>query len=82
MPNDFEKLQVIICYIFAVVDVNYIPIIAPFINSTSYYCWKGFYLVLLQGVVDAKCNFWIMIFNGFFIATIEHYSKNSTLARK
>jgi hypothetical protein len=36
MANDFEKLQVIMCYIFAVVDANYIPIIAPFVNSTSY----------------------------------------------
>ncbi len=42
---------------FAVVDVGHIPTIAPFVNSTSYYCWKGFYLALLQGVVDAKCNF-------------------------
>jgi hypothetical protein len=41
-----------------VVDASHIPIIAPLIDSTSYYCWKGFSLVLLQGVVDAKCKFW------------------------
>jgi uncharacterized protein YktA (UPF0223 family) len=38
MANDFEKLQVIICYIFVVVDVSHVPIIAPFVNSTCYYC--------------------------------------------
>jgi hypothetical protein len=27
-------------------------------NSTFYYCWKGLYLALLHGVVDAKCKFW------------------------
>jgi hypothetical protein len=37
MANDFEKLQVIICYIFVVVDASHIPIIAPFVDSTSYY---------------------------------------------
>jgi len=58
MANDFEKLQVIICYIFVVVDASHIPIIAPFVDSTSYYRWKGFFLVLLQDVVDAKCKFW------------------------
>jgi hypothetical protein len=65
-----------------VVDVSHVPIIAPFVNSTCYYCWKGFYLALLQGVVDAKCKILDSDFQWVLLATIEHYSKNSTLTRK
>jgi hypothetical protein len=25
---------------------------------TTYYYWKGFYSIILQGVVDADCKFW------------------------
>jgi hypothetical protein len=56
MTNEFEELRSI-SYVFGVVDGSHVSIIAPSM-LTSYYCWKGSYLVLLQGVVNAKCKFW------------------------
>lgn len=40
------------------VDRSHIPIIAPPLDPTSYYCRKGYYSALFQGVVDARCRFW------------------------
>ncbi len=57
MAYEFEKLQGIL-YVFEVVNGRHILIIASPMNSTFYYCWKGLYLALLHGVVDAKCKFW------------------------
>jgi hypothetical protein len=54
---EFEKLHGI-PYIIGVVDGSHIPIIVPSIDPTSYYCRKGFYSALLQGVVDKDCKFW------------------------
>ena len=54
---EFESLQGI-PYIIGAIDGSHIPIIAPSRDSPEYYCRKGFYSVLLQGVVDAQCKFW------------------------
>ena len=60
----FEELRGL-PYVIRVVDGSHIPIIAPPIDPTSYYCRKGFYSTLLQDVVDSKCKFWIMIWMGW-----------------
>jgi hypothetical protein len=44
--------------VFGVIDGSYISIIAPKVDPKSYYCFKGFYSTLIQGIVDAKCMFW------------------------
>ena len=54
---EFESLQGI-PYIIGTIDGFHIPIVAPSKDSLEYYCRKGFYSVLLQGVVDAQCKFW------------------------
>jgi hypothetical protein len=54
---EFEKSHGIL-YIIGAVDGSHIPIIALPIDPTSYYCRKGFYSTLLQGVVDKNCKFW------------------------
>ena len=54
---EFEELRRL-PYVIGAVDGSHIPIIAPPIDPTSYYCRKGFYSVLFQGVVDSKCKFW------------------------
>ena len=40
--------------IIGVINDSHIPIIALIHNPISYYCRKGFYSCLLQGVVDSK----------------------------
>jgi len=45
-------------YILGAIDGSHIPIIAPSIDLALYYCRKGFYSVLLQGVVYSQCKFW------------------------
>ena len=57
MASEFEELKGI-PYIIGAVDGSHIPIIAPKVDSGSYYCHKGFYSALLQGIVDCKCLFW------------------------
>jgi hypothetical protein len=57
MAAEFEKLHGI-PYIIGAVDGSHISIIAPPIDPTSYYCRKGFYSALLQGVVDKDYKFW------------------------
>jgi len=54
---DFESLHGI-PYILGAIDGSHIPIIAPKVDSTSYYCRIFFNLILLQGVVDAQYKFW------------------------
>lgn len=54
---EFEDLRGL-PYVMGAVDGSHIPIIAPPIDPTSYYCRKGFYSALLQGIVDSKCKFW------------------------
>ena len=49
---EFESLHGI-SYILGTIDGSHIPIIAPSIDPASYYCRKGFYSILLQGVVDS-----------------------------
>ena len=53
----FEALHGI-PFILGAIDGSHIPIVALFHDSVSYYCRKGFYSCLLQGVVDAQCKFW------------------------
>ena len=57
MPTKFELLQEI-PYVIEAIDGSHILIIAHELNSTSYYCHKIFYSVLLHGVIDSNCNFW------------------------
>jgi hypothetical protein len=52
----FESLHVI-PYILGAIDGNHIPIVAPKVDPKSYYCQKGFYSTLIQGIVNAKYNF-------------------------
>jgi hypothetical protein len=44
-------------YIRNAIDGIYVPIITPKVDPKSYYCQKGFYSTLIQGVINAKCNF-------------------------
>ncbi|HYP42886.1 MAG TPA: transposase family protein [Candidatus Nitrosocosmicus sp.] len=57
IASEFEEVQGI-SYVIGAVDGSHIPIIAPKIDPASYYCRKGFYSALLQGVVNSKCLFW------------------------
>ncbi len=52
----FESLHGI-PYILGAIDGNHLPIVAPKVDPKSY-CQKGFYSTLIQGIVNAKCNFW------------------------
>jgi len=45
-------------YILNAINRNHIVIIAPKIYPKSYYYCKGFYSTLIQGIVNANCNFW------------------------
>ncbi len=44
-------------YILGAIDGNHVLVIAPKVDPKSYYCQKGFYSTLIQGVIDAKCSF-------------------------
>jgi hypothetical protein len=55
--TDFECLHGT-PYILGAKDGNYVPIIAPKVDPKPYYCRKGFYSTLIQGVTDANCSFW------------------------
>jgi hypothetical protein len=57
ISSKFEALKGI-PFVIGAVDGSHIPIIAPSLDPISYYCRKGFYLALLQGVVDNRCRFW------------------------
>ena len=45
-------------YILRAIDGSHILITAQSIDHPSYYCRKGYYSVLLQGVVDCQCKLW------------------------
>jgi hypothetical protein len=57
MVAEFEKLHNI-PYNIGAVDGSHTSIITPPIDPTSYYCRKGFYYALLQGIVDKDCKHW------------------------
>jgi hypothetical protein len=82
MAVEFEKLYGI-PYIIGAVDGSHIPIIVPPIDPTSYYCRKGFYSALLQGVVDKDCKFWdISILDGLGDAMIGLSFKTLKLEKR
>jgi len=54
--TEFESLQGI-PYIIGAIDGSLVSIVAPSKDSPKYYCRKGFYSALLQGMVDAQCEF-------------------------
>jgi hypothetical protein len=57
ISQDFENLHGI-PYIMDAIDGSYIPIAVPHqYEAQPYNCRKGFHVVILQGVVDAKCQF-------------------------
>jgi hypothetical protein len=56
--EDFEGLHGI-PYVVGAVDGSHIPVVAPRLHAADYYNRKGFYSVLLQGVVTSKCIFWV-----------------------
>jgi hypothetical protein len=45
-------------YSIGAIDGSYIPITTPTHDASTYYCQKGFYSVILQGVVDIDYKFW------------------------
>ena len=47
-----------ISYVVGVVDGSHISIVGPQLHAGDYYNRKGFYSILLQGVVSCKCLFW------------------------
>jgi hypothetical protein len=55
ITTSFECLYEI-PYIVGAIYGSLVPIIAPKVDPKSYYCHKGFYYILIQGVVDAKCS--------------------------
>ena len=55
--RDFQDIHGI-PYVVGAVDGSHIPIVAPRLHAADYYNRKGFYSVLLQGVVTSKCLFW------------------------
>ena len=59
---EFESLHET-SYILGAINNSRIPIIAPNIESASYYCRNGFYSILLQGIVNCQCKFWDYDFN-------------------
>ena len=54
---EFESLHGI-PYVIGAIDGSHILIVAPSKDSPEYYCRKGFYSCILQGVVDVQCKFW------------------------
>jgi len=55
--SSFESLHGIPIILVAI-DGSYIPIVPPKVDAKSYDYQKGFYSTLIQGIVDAKYNFW------------------------
>jgi hypothetical protein len=56
ITTGFERLYEI-PYILGAINGSHVPIIVPKVDPKSYYCHKGFYYILIQGIVDAKCSF-------------------------
>ena len=57
ISTEFEAIRGI-PYVIGAIDGSHIPIMSPSKDAPEYYCRKGFYSVILQGVVDAQCKFW------------------------
>jgi hypothetical protein len=57
LADDFQKIRGILGVIGAI-DGSHIPVSKPKEWAPDYYNRKGFYSVLLQGVVDAQSKFW------------------------
>ena len=55
--QEFQELHGI-PYVVGAVDGSHIPIVASRLHAADYYNRKGFYSILLQGVVCSKCLFW------------------------
>jgi len=55
IATKFEELRGF-CHVIGAVNESHIPVINPFIDPTSYYGSKGFYLAILQGLVISKCR--------------------------
>ena len=58
--QEFQDIHQI-SYVVRAVDGSHIPIVAPRLHAADYYNRKGFHSILLQGLVSAKCLFWISI---------------------
>jgi hypothetical protein len=72
----FESLHGI-PYILGAIHGNHIPIVAFNVDPKSYYCQKGFYSTLIQGIVNEKCNFWDYGYGGGRSRSmIRFFSKN------
>jgi len=56
IAKGFEALHGIL-FILRAIDSSYIPIQAPSHDLVAYYCRKGFYSCLLEGIVDVDCKF-------------------------
>ena len=61
ISTEFEAIKGI-PYVIGAIDGSHIPIVSPSKDAPEYYCRKGFYSVILQGVVDAQCKFWDFYF--------------------
>jgi len=57
ISENFEALHKIPSIVEAI-DGSHIPIIALQEYASDYFSRKGFYSVLLQGIVDRSCCFW------------------------
>jgi hypothetical protein len=57
LSEGFKKVRGIPT-VFGAIDGSHIPISKPKQWAPDYYNRKGFYSILLQGVVDAECKFW------------------------
>jgi hypothetical protein len=66
-------------YILGAINGSHVPIITPKVDPKSYYYHKGFYSKLIQGIVDAKCSFWIMTMGGQVIFMIGLFSNKTKL---
>jgi len=63
ITKDFEALHGIPLILGAIYD-SHIPIITPFHDLVAYYLQKGYYLCIIQGIVDANSNFGTTILDG------------------
>ncbi len=63
ITSGFESLYRI-PYILDIINGSQISIVALKVDPKSYYCWKGFYSTLIQGIIDAMYCFGIIIKGG------------------
>ena len=72
--TEFETIKGI-PYVIEAIEDSHIPIVAPGKDAPEYYCRKGFYSVILQGVVMHNANFGILTLNGQEVVMISQPSK-------